>query len=117
MWVVIVALEGGAVSRVVSGFSASKASSFPDAFFPFFFSKFFYVDGVDIHSVWINFWALVVSMVSLDWVGVIGFLRGNGIRSVPLGFEVDGTDVPVVDCGRDSVHSIDSFHEGGRDSS
>ena len=30
---------------------------------------------------------------------------------------MDSLSVPVVDCGGDSVHSIDSFHEGGRDSS
>ena len=53
---------------------ASKASSFLDAFFPFFFGKFFNVNGVDVHGVWINFWALVVNVVSLDWVGVVGFL-------------------------------------------
>ena len=58
----------------MSGFSALKASSFSDAFFPFFFGEFFNVDGVNIHGVWIDFWALVVNVVSLDWVGVIGFL-------------------------------------------
>ena len=30
---------------------------------------------------------------------------------------MDGSSVPVANCGGDSVHSIDSFHEGGRDSS
>ena len=30
---------------------------------------------------------------------------------------MDGTNVPVVDCGRDSVHSVDLFHEWGGDSS
>ena len=58
----------------MSGLSASKASSFLDAFFPFFFGKFFDADGVDVHGVWIDFWALVVRVVSLDWVGVVGFL-------------------------------------------
>ena len=58
----------------MSEFPASEASSFSDAFFPFFFGKFFNVNGVDIHSVWINLWALVVGVVSLDWVGVVGFL-------------------------------------------
>ena len=58
----------------MSKFSASEASSFLDAFFPFFFGEFFYADGVDIHGVWIDFWALVVGVVSLDRVGVIGFL-------------------------------------------
>ena len=58
----------------MSWFSASKASSFLDAFFSFFFGEFFYVDGVDVHGIWIDFWALVVGMVSLDWVGVVGFL-------------------------------------------
>ena len=58
----------------MSGFSASKASSFLDAFFPFFFGEFFNADGVDIHGVWIDFWGLVVNVVSLDWVGVVGFL-------------------------------------------
>ena len=58
----------------MSGFPASEASSFLDAFFPFFFGEFFNADGVDVHGVWIDFWALVVSVVSLDWVGVVGFL-------------------------------------------
>ena len=58
----------------MSGFPASEASSLFDAFFPFFFGEFFNADRVDIHGVWINFWALVVSVVSLDWVGVVGFL-------------------------------------------
>ena len=58
----------------MSGLSASKASSLLDAFFPFFFGEFFNADGVDIHGVWIDFWTLVVSMVSLDRVGVVGFL-------------------------------------------
>ena len=56
------------------GFSASEASSFLDAFFPFFFGKFVYANGVNIHGIWIDFWALVVGVVSLDWVGVVGFL-------------------------------------------
>ena len=56
------------------GFPASKASSFPDAFFPFFFGQFFYADGVDVHGVWVDFWGLVVGVVSLNWVGVVGFL-------------------------------------------
>ena len=58
----------------MSGFPASKASSFLDAFFPFFSGEFFNANGVDIHGVWIDFWALMVSVVSLDLVGVIGFL-------------------------------------------
>ena len=58
----------------MSGFSASKALTFLDTFFPFFFGKFFNVDGVDIHGVWISFWGLVVSVVSLNWVGVVGSL-------------------------------------------
>ena len=57
----------------MSRFPALKASSFLDAFFPFFFGEFFNADGVNVHGVWINFWALVVSVVSLDWVGVVGF--------------------------------------------
>ena len=55
-------------------FSASKASAFLDTFFSFLFGKFFNADGVDVHGVWIDFWGLVVSVVSLDWVGVVGFL-------------------------------------------
>ena len=30
---------------------------------------------------------------------------------------MDSSRIPVVDCGGDSVHSVDSFHEGGWDSS
>ena len=58
----------------MSGFSALEASSFLDAFLPFFFGEFFNADGVDVHGVWIDFWVLVVGVVSLDWVGVVGFL-------------------------------------------
>ena len=58
----------------MSGFSASKASSFLDAFLSFFLGEFFNSDGVDIHSVWIDFWGLVVGVVSLDGVGVVRFL-------------------------------------------
>ena len=57
----------------MSGFSALKASAFLDAFFPFFFGKFFNADGVNVHGVQVDFWALVVSVVPLDWVGVVGF--------------------------------------------
>ena len=58
----------------MSGFSALKASSFLDAFLSFFFGEFFNADGVDVHGIWIDFCALVVGVVSLDWVGVVGFL-------------------------------------------
>ena len=58
----------------MSEFSASKASSFLDAFLSFFFGEFFNVNGVDVHGVWIDFWTLVVSVVSLDRVGIVGFL-------------------------------------------
>ena len=30
---------------------------------------------------------------------------------------MDSSGVPIVDCGGDSVHPVDSFHEGGGDSS
>ena len=59
----------------MSGFPASKASALPDAFFPFFFGEFFNADRVDIHGVWIDFWVLVVSVVSLNRVRVVGFLE------------------------------------------
>ena len=58
----------------MSGFPASKASSFLDALFPFFFGKFFNADRVDVHGIWIDFCVLVVGMVPLDWVRVVGFL-------------------------------------------
>ena len=70
----VIALEGGAVPRVVSEFSASEALAFLDAFLSFFLGEFFYADGVDVHSVWINFWILLVSVVSLNQVRVVGFL-------------------------------------------
>ena len=47
--------EHGAISRGVSGFSALKATTFLDAFFPFFLSEFFNADGVDVHGIWIDF--------------------------------------------------------------
>ena len=72
--VAVVVLEGGAVPQVVSRFPASKASSFPHTFFSFFFGEFFNADRVDVHGVWISFWCLVVGVVSLDWVGIVGFL-------------------------------------------
>ena len=58
----------------MSEFSASKASSFLDALFPFFLGEFFNADRVDVHGVWINFWALVAGVIFLDRVGVVGFL-------------------------------------------
>ena len=79
--------------------------------------SFFDLDGVDIHSIWVDFGVLVVGVVPLNWVGVGGLSWSDGICSVPLGFEVDGPGVPLVDHGRYGVHAIDSFHEGGRDSS
>ena len=57
----------------MSRFPPSKAAAFPDAFLPFFLGKFFNADGVDVHSVWVDFGALVVGMVSLNWVRVVGF--------------------------------------------
>ena len=54
----------------MSRFPALKAAAFPDAFLPFFLGKLFNVDGVDVHGVWIDFWVLVVSVVSLNWVRV-----------------------------------------------
>ena len=101
----------------MSGFSALKALAFPDAFFSLLLGEFLNVNGVDIHGVWVDFGVLVVGMVSLDRVRVIGFLVGDGICPFPLGFKMDGTSVPIVDFGGDSVHAIDLFHEGGRDSS
>ena len=58
----------------MSRFPAQKASAFLDAFFPFFFGEFFNADGVNIHGIWIDFWVLVVGVVSLNWVRVVGFL-------------------------------------------
>ena len=58
----------------MSEFSASKALAFPDTFFSFFFGELFYVNGVDIHGVWVDFWVLVVGVVPLDSIGVVGFL-------------------------------------------
>ena len=59
----------------MSEFSASEASAFLDALFSFFFGEFFYADGVDVHGVWIDLWALVVGVVSLDRVGVVWFFE------------------------------------------
>ena len=70
----VVVREHGTVPWVVSEFSASKASAFLDAFFPFFMGEFFNADGVDVHGIWINLGALVVGVVSLNGVGVVGFL-------------------------------------------
>ena len=30
---------------------------------------------------------------------------------------MDSSGVPFIDCGGDGIHSVDSFHERGRDSS
>ena len=101
----------------MSGFSASKASFILDTFFPFFLGEFFNADGIDVHGIWIDFGAWVVGVVSLDGVGVVGFLGGDGICAVPLRFEVDSTGIPIINLGGYSVHAIDSLHEGSRDSS
>ena len=105
------------VPQVVSGFSALEASSFSDASFPFFLGEFFNADRVNVHGVWINFGALVVGVVSLNKVGVVGFLQSNGICSVPGGFEVNGTGVPIIDLGGYHVHTINLLHKGSRDAS
>ena len=63
----VVARECGAVSGVVSGFSALNPSAFLDAPFSFFLGEVFDVDGVDIHGIWIDFWVLVVGVVLLKW--------------------------------------------------
>ena len=97
----------------MSRFPASKAVAFLDALLSFFLGESFNSDGVDIHGIWVRLGGLVVS---LNGVGVVGFFVGNGIGSVPLGFKVDGSGVPVFDLGRDRVHAIDSFHERGWDS-
>ena len=101
----------------MSGFPAPEALALLDALFPFFFGEFFNTDRVDIHSIWIGFWTLVVSRVSLNWVRVVGFLRSDGIRSVPLGFEVDSPSVPFINRSRYSICTIYSLHERGGDSS
>ena len=101
----------------MSRFSAFKAPSFLDASFPFFLGEFFNTNGVNIHGIWIDFGAWVVGVVSLDGVGVVGFLGGDGICAVPLRFEVDSTGIPIINLGGYSVHAIDSLHEGSRDSS
>ena len=74
MGVPVATWECGAVSQVMSGFSASEALTFLDAFLPFFLGEFFDLDGVDVHGIWVNFGALVVSVVPLNGVGVVGFL-------------------------------------------
>ena len=56
----------------MSGFPALKASAFLDAFFPFFLGEFFDMNGVNVHSIWIDLGAWVVGVVSLDGVGVVG---------------------------------------------
>ena len=111
--------EHGAVSGVTSGFSASKAMAFPDAFFPFFLGEFFNVDGVDIHSIWINFWLGVVILIVVLSCGVmvVRVSVGNSVCCIPLGFEVHGMRVPVFKCGGNSVCGIESFHERDWDSS
>ena len=104
--------EHGTIPHVMSMFSALEAASFLDAFFSFFFGKFFNVNGVDIHSVWVNFLTLVAgSMVSLYWVWAIGFSVSNGVGSIPLHFEVDSLSVPVINSSRNCVHTVDSFHK------
>ena len=52
--------ECGAVSGIMFGFPASEATAFSNAFFSFFLGEFFNADGVDIHSIWINFWLALV---------------------------------------------------------
>ena len=117
MGVAVVTWECGAISRVMSRFSALEAAAFLDAFLPFFLGELFDSDRVNIHGIWVNFGGLVVSVVPLDGVGVVGLLQGNGICSVPLGLEVDSPGIPFVDCGGYSIHAIDLLHKGGGDSS
>ena len=102
----------------MSEFSASEALSFSDTFFPFFLGELFDVDGVNIHSIWIDFGVLVTrGMISLDGVGVIGFFMGNGLSSFPLSFKVNCMGVPIINLSWGDVHGIDLFHERNRGSS
>ena len=63
--------ESGTIFHKVSGFSALKATSFLEAFFPFFFGEFLEFDCVNIHNIWINFWSL------LEYSFVLG--TGHGV--------------------------------------
>ena len=61
VWVRGVVKKCGTVSRVVSGFTASKASAFPDAFFPFFLGEFFNPNGSTsmVYGSTLGLWWLV----------------------------------------------------------
>ena len=51
------------------------------------------------------------------WNKGINFSLSNRIHSFPLGFEIDGSCVPVINFCGDCIHSIDSFHKGRWESS
>ena len=72
----------------MSGFEALEALAFLDAFSPFFLGELFNMDRVDIHGIWVDFGTLVVGgVIPLNRIGVVRFLVGDGVCSVPLGFK------------------------------
>jgi len=95
----------------VTRFSATEAESFFLAAFLLFRGKLRDFDCVNVHCV-----------------GVTGFRRGGGehlirvgwfdvspgdfIGTIPLGLEINGLFVPVVNVGGDGGHGHDTAHEG-----
>ena len=98
-----------------SWLSAAEAESFLHTFLAFFSCEFSYFDDVYVHGVG-------VTGLGGGGEGVVRLVSGfrvlfRDLLSVfPLGLEVNGLFVPVVDGGRDGVHGHDSAHEGGGDS-
>ena len=60
---------------------------------------------------------MTMGVVFLNGVGVVRLFVGDCISSVPLGFKMNSTGVPIINFSGDSVHGIDLFHEGNGDSS
>ena len=91
--------------------------AFFEAFLSFFLGKFFDFDHVYVHCVGVWFWCRLILGIRflLGERGVVPSLRDH-VSSLPLRLELGGSDIPVLYFGRDRVHSIDSFHEGGGNS-
>ena len=98
-------------------FPASEATAFLEAFFSFFLGEFFNSYCIN-HSVWVWFRCRLVLGVGPGLSeGSIVPSFCNHISPFPLGFELGGSDIPVFYLCGDGVHSIDSFHERGGNSS
>ena len=95
----------------MSRFPTSEALAFLEAFCPFFLSKLFDFDCINVHSIWV-FWWLCLRVSLLGSVRGVNLSSSYVVCSFPLCFELSGPNVPVVNLGRNCIHLVDSFYKG-----